>query len=167
MENCGRSFIFHFPFSIFNFATATAHAANDTTAPTKASLVMKSVMLHANYTISTPRRCGKQFSRTNRVTRQQDRSSLVEVKRKPNVAAKLFVSREDERLCPAAGQNPQGEAETWRRARRSLKPDGKATVQIAQRAIRPPTGSWRAPVGAKLAHTSTIKRSSLATHFTS
>ena len=56
MENCGRSFIFHFPFSIFNFATATAHAANDTAAPTKASLVMKSVMLNANYTISAPLR---------------------------------------------------------------------------------------------------------------
>ena len=35
---------------------ATAHAANDTAAPTRASLVIKSGMLHANYTISAPLR---------------------------------------------------------------------------------------------------------------
>ena len=38
--------------------TRNTHAANDTAAPTRASLVMKSVMLHANYTISAPLRCG-------------------------------------------------------------------------------------------------------------
>ena len=35
------------------------------------------------------------------------------------------------------GETHRVEAEPWQRARRSLKPDGKATVQIAQRAIRP------------------------------
>ena len=39
--------------------TRNTHAANDTAAPTKASLVMKSVMLNANYTISAPLRCRK------------------------------------------------------------------------------------------------------------
>ena len=34
--------------------TRNTHAANDTATPTKASLVMKSVMLNANYTISAP-----------------------------------------------------------------------------------------------------------------
>ena len=33
------------------------------------------------------------------------------------------------------GETRRVEAETWRRVRRSLKPDGKATVQVAQRAI--------------------------------
>ena len=38
--------------AIHHLLTRTTHAANDTAAPTKASLVMKSVMLNANYTIS-------------------------------------------------------------------------------------------------------------------
>ena len=40
--------------AIHHLLTRTNHTANDTAAPTRASLVMKSVMLHANYTISAP-----------------------------------------------------------------------------------------------------------------
>jgi len=44
--------------AIHHLLTRNTHAANDTAAPTRASLVMKSVMLHANYTISAPLRFG-------------------------------------------------------------------------------------------------------------
>ena len=43
--------------------------------------------------------------------------------------------REDEVRVRRRGETRRVEAETWRRVRRSLKPDGKATVQVAQRAI--------------------------------
>ena len=65
-----------------------------------------------------------------------------------NEVAKLFVSREDEVRVRRRGETHRVEAETWTRPRRSLRPDAKATVQIAQRAIAPPTVSWFAPVGA-------------------
>ena len=59
--------------------TRNTHAANDTAAPTKASLVMKSVMLHANYTISAPLRCGKLTIPTMRLpARTTNRCRLAE-----------------------------------------------------------------------------------------
>ena len=59
-----------------------------------------------------------------------------------NVAAKLFVSREDEVCVRRRGETRRAEVEPWHRPRRSLKPNAKATLQIAQRAIAPPTGLW-------------------------
>ena len=45
------------------------------------------------------------------------------------------MSREDEVRVRRRGKTRKVEAEPWRRAKRSLKPDGKSTVQVAQRAI--------------------------------
>ena len=67
-----------------------------------------------------------------------------------NGAARFFVSREDEVRVRRRGETRRVEAETWHRPRRSLRPEAKATLQIAQRAIAPPTVSWFAPVGANL-----------------
>ena len=95
----------------------------------------------------------------------QDRSSLrpffsYSSHAEVNGVAKLFVLGGGPFRVRRRGETRRVEAETWRRARRSLKPDGKSTVQVAQRAIAPPTVSWSAPVGAKLAFTPTIKRGS-------
>ena len=46
------------------------------------------------------------------------------------------------------GETHRVEAEPWHRPRRSLRPEAKATLQIAQRAIAPRAGLVVAPVGA-------------------
>ena len=78
----------------------------------------------------------------------------------------MFVTREDEVRVRRRGETRRVETETWHRPRRSLRPEAKATLQIAQRAIAPPTVSWSAPVGAKLALTSTIKRGGFGNYIT-
>ena len=62
--------------------------------------------------------------------------------------AKPFVTREGEVSVRRRGETRRVETATWRRARRSLKPNGKAMFQIAQRAICPADGFVVAPVGA-------------------
>ena len=87
-----------------------------------------------------------------RVNRDKNTKTVLFLRnqKQSNEGAKLFVFREDEVRVRRRGETRRVEAETWHQPRRSLRPDAKATIQIAQRAIAPPTVSWSAPVGANL-----------------
>ena len=62
----------------------------------------------------------------------------------------MFVSREGEVRVRRRGETRRVETETWRRARRSLKPDGKATLQNRATRDCPADGFVVAPIGANL-----------------
>ena len=107
-----------------------------------------------------PRTCGSIATQGNKTV------LVLDGQAEANGTARLFVLGEGPFRVRRRGETRRVEAETWHRPRRSLRPDAKATVQIAQRAIAPPTVSWSAPIGAKLAFTPAIKRGGLGNDIT-